>query len=168
MKFTIFIIPTAQERADSGAYQVKDGVWRSRTYKSKSQRSKEETIKACLLEHKPCQPMRGQLLLGVRVYFAIPKSKPAWFDGTNKEFQEFARAGFIRHQVKPDLDNAVKQIKDCLSQMRFWEDDKLVVGYLPGIGKYYSDNPRWEIEIVPWDWRKAAGIAGANSQGVLR
>jgi Holliday junction resolvase RusA-like endonuclease len=60
--------------------------------------------------------------------------------------------------TKPDLDNLLKQIKDCLTQMQFWTDDKLVVGYLPGVGKYYSDRPRWEIEIRPWAF--AQGLLG--------
>ncbi len=47
--------------------------------------------------------------------------------------------------------NLLKQIKDCLTDMRFWGDDKQVVGYLPHTGKYYSDRPRWEVEIVPFN-----------------
>ena len=38
-----------------------------------------------------------------------------------------------------------------VSQMRYWTDDAMVVEYLPGTGKYYSDSPRWEIEILPME-----------------
>ena len=73
----------------------------------------------------------------------IPKSKP-------KKWQSDAREGKYRPTTKPDMDNLLKHLKDCLTQMRYWEDDKQVVEYLAGTGKYYSDQPRWEIVIKPW------------------
>lgn len=82
-------------------------------------------------------------MLGVKVYLPVAKSKPA-------KFRRAALAGEIRPQVKPDLDNAIKNIKDVLTEMGFWEDDRQVVEYLPGTGKWYSDHPRWEVEIRAW------------------
>ena len=84
--------------------------------------------------------MIGPVFLGVRAYLPIPSSKP-------KKWKASALAGEIRPTIKPDLDNLLKHLKDCLTTMRFWEDDRQVVEYLPGTGKYYSDSPRWEIEI---------------------
>ncbi len=54
----------------------------------------------------------------------------------------------LRPVTKPDMDNLLKHVKDCLSMQRFWIDDRIVVGYLAGTGKYYSERPRWEIEIA--------------------
>ena len=51
-----------------------------------------------------------------------------------------------RPTTKPDLDNLLKQFKDCAKGI-FWEDDKQVVEYLPGTGKYYGSPARWEIVI---------------------
>lgn len=136
MKFTVAIVPKAQMRARHG---VVNGF--SRTYKDPKQDQQEQALMALLLPHVPPVALTGQLLLGVKAFLPIPTSKP-------KKWKEGARAGIIRPTVKPDLDNLLKHVKDCLTMLRFWGDDKQVVGYLPHTGKYYSDRPRWEIEIV--------------------
>jgi len=135
MKLTIPIIPKAQQRARH-AVRGKHAM----AYKAGSQRRAEETIKAYLLPYVPKKPLTGAICLSVMVFLPIPKSKPKWW-------KENAAAGRIVPTTKPDLDNLIKNIKDCLTDMRFWTDDRLVVKYGPGTGKYYSDDPRWEIEI---------------------
>ena len=137
MKIIIPIVPTAQMRARHG---VVNGF--SRTYKDKMQAQRESVLMAQLAKFQPAEPMQGELLLGVKAYLPIPLSKP-------KKWREAAASGDVRPTTKPDLDNLLKHIKDCLSMMRFWGDDKQVVGYLPGTGKYYSESPRWEVEIEP-------------------
>lgn len=136
VKLTIPIVPKAQMRARHG---VVNGF--SRTYKDPKQDQQEQALMALLQPHVPPTALTGQLLLGVKAFLPIPTSKP-------KKWKEGARAGVIRPTVKPDLDNLLKHVKDCLTMLRFWQDDSLVVGYLPHTGKYYSDRPRWEIEIV--------------------
>lgn len=121
-------------------------------HKDKKQETRESAIMAYIQPHVPAQRFTGPLLLGVRAFMPLPKSKPRkWLDQ--------ARAGFIRPTTKPDLDNLIKQVKDCLTQMGVWDDDKLVVGYLPDTGKFYSDRPRWEIEVRPWAGPLFAGAA---------
>lgn len=149
MKFIIPIKPTAQMRTEPGVIRLANGKVRGTVHKKKKQRNHEETIKAFLVPHQPAIPLSGALLLGLRVYLPIPQGKPKWFAGKPKEFHELARQGKVRPISKPDMDNLIKQIKDCMTQCRFWKDDARVVGYLPCIGKYYSDEPRWEIEVVP-------------------
>ena len=136
MKFTLSIEPKAQMRPRF----CRTG----RTYKHKSQVMAEESILTMLAPHQPPEPFTDPLMLGVKCYLPIPKSKP-------KKFKAAAQAGEIRPTSKPDLDNLLKNIKDCLTSMRFWTDDKLVVGYLPDTGKLYDDGagPRWEVEIKP-------------------
>lgn len=135
MKFTVAIVPKAQMRARHG---VVNGF--SRTYKDPKQAKEEQALMACLVQFVPAVPMDGPLLLGVKACLPIPASKP-------KKWKEGAASGSIRPTVKPDLDNLLKHVKDCLTMLRFWGDDRQVVGYLPHTGKYYSDRPRWEIEI---------------------
>lgn len=136
MQITINVIPTAQMRA---RHSARGGF--SRTYKAGKQVDNEETIKALLAKYQPETPLNGPLLLGVKAYMPIPKS-------FSKVKTAAALSGELRPTTKPDLDNLLKNIKDCLTAMRFWDDDKLVVGYLPETGKYYADKPRWEIEII--------------------
>lgn len=140
MKFTIPLEPVGQMRARHGTRKLKNGQTISKTYKADPQKSREETLNTFLGRYKPTAPMTGAIALGVKSYFPIPASWP-------KKKQAMAAAGELRHTKKPDLSNVLKHVEDCLSQMKFWTDDALVVEYLPGTGKYYSDRPRWEIEI---------------------
>lgn len=135
MKFTIPIAPKAQMRVRF----ARGG----RTYKAKGQKVAEESIMVFLSQHQPDTPLEGPLFLGMKAFLPIPRSKP-------QKFKKAALAGAIRPTVKPDLDNLLKNIKDCMTSMGFWGDDKQVVEYLPGTGKYYSMKPRWEIEILPF------------------
>jgi len=49
-----------------------------------------------------------------------------------------------RHIRKPDLDNMLKFIKDCLNG-ELWNDDSQVAEVR--MGKIYDDNPRTEITV---------------------
>ena len=53
--------------------------------------------------------------------------------------------GMVTNTDKPDLDNLEKMYLDCLSKV-FWNDDSEVVCLQSK--KYYSENPRTEIEIM--------------------
>lgn len=135
---TVHIVPKGQMRA---RLTTVNGF--SRTHKDPKQAKEEEALMALLGKLQPKEPMQGPLLLGVKAYLPVPKSK-------SKKWKAAALAGTVRPTVKPDLDNLLKHVKDCLSMLQFWGDDRQVVGYLPHTGKYYSDRPRWEIEIVPF------------------
>ena len=50
----------------------------------------------------------------------------------------------------PDLDNCIKNIKDVMTRLSFWRDDKQVIRFMGGSGKYYSDNPGYEIVMQWW------------------
>lgn len=139
ISFQIVIPPKGHKRARSRAFRMGNGGIASRTHKDPEQQSEEERLLALLYEHRPSAPLQGAILLGVRAYLPIPQSK-------SKKWKAEALAGAIRPTVKPDLDNCLKHFKDVCKGV-FWEDDKQVVGYLEGTGKYYGDPPRWEITI---------------------
>lgn len=134
LSFTILIPPKAQKRARHAA---RGGF--SVTYKDKGQRMEEDRLIALMYEHRPPEPLQGPLSLRVKAYLPIPKSKPM-------RWKMAALLGSIRPTTKPDLDNLLKNIKDVCTGI-FWKDDRQIVEYLEGTGKYYSDLPRWEIEI---------------------
>lgn len=129
--FTLPIVPTPQARAR----HMSTGKL-SRTYKSKKQCDNEDTIKTFLKEFVPQEALSGPVFLKFIAYMPIPKSKP-------RKWKEAANRGEEHHTKKPDLDNLAKNIKDCMTQMRFWEDDKQVVEMM--CKKEYSYNPRWEV-----------------------
>ncbi|UQZ90863.1 hypothetical protein C4J81_17260 [Deltaproteobacteria bacterium Smac51] len=138
MKIIVPIIPKAQMRARHG--RTRGGF--SVTFKAQAQREAEAHLIGLLERHRPDSPFLGAVNLGVRAYLPIPASWP-------KKKRKGAAGGQTRPTSKPDLDNLIKNIKDCLTALNFWQDDRQVVEYLPGTGKYYDDGngPRWEIEI---------------------
>ncbi|MBW2135753.1 MAG: RusA family crossover junction endodeoxyribonuclease [Deltaproteobacteria bacterium] len=140
MKFSITIPPKAQIRERVRACKIGDRFV-GRSHKHPKQRLEENRLVALLMEHKPPEPLDGPILLGLKAFMPIPKSK-------SKKWKEAALAGEIRPTVKPDFDNILKNFKDVCSGI-FWTDDRQVVGYLDGTGKYYGDPPRYEIEIKP-------------------
>ena len=135
MKIVIPVIPVPQMRA---RHTVKGGFVRA--YKAPEQRRAEESLIAHLLRHRPDEPLAGPLLLGVKAFLPIPRCK-------SQKWKDAAASGDIRPITRPDLDNLIKHVKDCLTMAGFWQDDRQVVGYLPGTGKYYAEQPHWKIEI---------------------
>ena len=137
MKFTIPLVPKAQMRARHG--RTKSGF--SVTYKADGQRRQEDMLCAMLQAHRPESPLGGPLSLKVTAYLPIPMS---W---SGKRIVE-AEKGKIHPDCKPDIDNLVKNLCDCLTAMSFWHDDKQIV-FLTA-GKLYNDGrgPRWEVEIT--------------------
>ena len=114
----------------------------SMTYKDNQQDSRENELRFFLRKYAPGVPWSGPVELCVKAYMPIPAS---W----SKKKKEEALTGKIRPTVKPDFDNIIKHVKDVMNKI-FWDDDKQVVGFLPGSGKYYSTKPRWEITVRKW------------------
>ena len=133
MKMTIPIAPTGQARARA---TVRGG--HARVYKGTKQRANEDAIIGLLAPHAPETPLAGPVELIVTAWMPIPASK-------TKRFRADAIAQIERPTNKPDLDNIVKNIKDCLTVLQFWGDDRQVVRIVAE--KRYSAEPRWEIEI---------------------
>jgi len=140
IELSIPIVPKAQKRARHRIVKTKDGRIFGTTYKDTGERTEEQKFMALLYEHKPDVLITGPIYLGVMAYLPIPKSK-------SKKWQLAALMGDIRPTSKPDLDNLIKFLKDCMTGI-FWKDDAQIVEYLDGTGKYYSANPRWEITIL--------------------
>jgi Holliday junction resolvase RusA-like endonuclease len=139
VKFTIILEPKGQKRARGRAFLVGGKAIAGKPHKDNEQLLEEEKLLTLMYAYRPPAPLQGPLLLGVKAYLPIPKSK-------SKKWQAAALAGEIRPTTKPDLDNCIKNLKDVCKGV-FWLDDKQVVEYLPGTGKYYGDPARWEIEI---------------------
>jgi len=129
MQFVLDIVPTAQARPRFSKFG---------THKSKPQVANENTIEALAAPHRPPEPIAGSVTLEVDVYLPIPKSK-------SKRWKTDAIAGRVHPAKRPDLDNYVKQLLDCLGRLRFWLDDSQVVRIIAA--KQYSAWPRWEVAV---------------------
>jgi Holliday junction resolvase RusA-like endonuclease len=131
MKFTIPIEPVGQMRARS---RIGGGV-----YKNPQQKTAEQRLLAFAVQHKPEQPLDGPLEVHIDAYMPIPKSM-------SKKDRVLIEAGWLRPTKKPDADNIAKHLLDCFNEI-FWTDDKNIVCL--SVRKFYSDAPRWEVEIRP-------------------
>ena len=82
-------------------------------------------------------PLEGPIKLEVLFFMPIPK-------GTSKKKEIRMVAEEIKHTKKPDCDNLIKFVKDCLNQV-VWKDDSQV--YKIVAEKRYSQHPRTDILI---------------------
>lgn len=131
--FTLNAIPTAQARARHG---VVNG--HSMTFKATSQRANEQTLDALLAPHAPAAPIMGAVVLEFRAIFPPAKS-------ASKKSRSAMLRGLVHHTKKPDLDNLTKQLKDAMTRLQFWEDDRQVVRTI--CEKRYGEVGRWEVRV---------------------
>lgn len=131
--FTLNCVPTAQARARHG---VVNG--HSMTFKADSQRANERTLDALLARHAPEMPLTGAVVLEFVATFPCVRSMP-------KRAKEAALCGFLHHTKKPDLDNLTKQLKDAMTRLQFWHDDRQVVRVVSE--KRYGEVGRWYVVV---------------------
>lgn len=73
----------------------------------------------------------------IKSYQSIPKSI------SNKKREEML-SNVLKPTKKPDIDNICKSILDGLNKVAYRDDSQIVELHC---SKYYSDNPRVEVEI---------------------
>ncbi len=136
IKLVIYGEPVAQGRP---RFSTAGGFMRAYD-PAKSKDYKDYVRLAAVSEMKGRVPYDGALALSVRVYRSMPKS-------FSKKKQTLAEAGKIKPITKPDMDNYIKGIKDALKSV-CWKDDSQIVAYREPFGKFYSETPRIEIEVM--------------------
>lgn len=134
LSFTLNCVPTAQQRPRH--MRTKNGM--DITYRSEGQRRNEATLEAMLLPYVPEHPLDGGLELEFTAIMPVPVSM-----GTNRRLAMLD--GRIGHTVKPDLDNLAKQLKDAMTRMMFWKDDRQVVRLV--CEKKYGEFPGWMVSV---------------------
>lgn len=108
------------------------------TYKSESQKANERTLEAFLLPHRPKTPLSGPLELSFCATFPVPMS---W----TKKLREEALRGKMWHMARPDADNLAKQLKDAMTRLGFWQDDRQVAAC--HMEKRYGDRGQWRVSV---------------------
>ena len=81
------------------------------------------------------EPMKGPVEVNIIFHMPIP---PSW----SKKKQRDAPGQW--HDVRPDRDNLEKGVCDALNKIVWNDDGQVCAGR---IEKYYSDNPRIEVEV---------------------
>lgn len=102
-------------------------------YKDKKGKSAEELYKYLLCDHVPVIPFCGAVELTVTWCFNVKDKKK---HGNWKT-------------TTPDTDNLIKLLKDCMTDLGFWSDDKIVVK--EHLGKMYTSNGGILISIKKID-----------------
>jgi Holliday junction resolvase RusA-like endonuclease len=83
------------------------------------------------------KPLEGPINLKVYFFLPIPK-------GTSRIKTVKMINGIIKHTKRPDCDNLIKFVKDCLNTV-VWKDDSQI--FLINAEKIYSTEPRTSIFI---------------------
>lgn len=111
-------LPKGQPRPRAFARRMGE-KWVARVYDDGTAEGWKSQIASAAKDHRPESPMEGPVALSVTFFLSRTKShfrsngelKPGLSD---------------KHTVKPDADNLMKAVKDCLTQLGFWRDDAQV------------------------------------------
>lgn len=135
--FKVTLPPRAQERARDRIVTTKDGKVFNQKYKSSKQQVYETQLGAFIYQHKPEAPLNGPIVLHIRAFMEVPKSRP-------KKVHAAAVRGEIRPEGKPDVSNVLKNFEDVANGILFKDDAQIVEAT---IGKFYGSPARWEITV---------------------
>ena len=127
IKFTIHGKPKALKRHRPSA---RGG------YYDPSSKDKKDIILQ-IAKYRPKQPLVGDINLYFKFYMPRPKSHYR----TGKRSHVLKAKAPTLHSIKPDLDNLVKLISDCIGSRTFIIDDSQICA-LSAI-KVYSDDLDW-------------------------
>lgn len=98
---------------------------------------KKQLAMMCKFQYKQ-EPLTGPLKVEMNFFRHVQSS-------VSKKERKLRLSGSHRPVVKPDTDNYIKSTLDGLNGL-LWEDDNQIVDLIAH--KYYSDNPRVEIEVT--------------------
>lgn len=107
------------------------------TYTPKKTENYENLVKLCYMQQNQGDKLEGQLKANIKAFFQIPKS-------VSKKKYIAMEKGKIRPSKKPDVDNIIKSVLDSLNGLAYRDDSQVVC---INAEKFYSDNPRVEVEI---------------------
>lgn len=125
-----FDILLTMEQIPAGTAQMKRANFRNGTFfEGKQLKEARETYMSMLLPEAPELPLIGPVAAGL--YFSYPikdkRKKGKW------------------KTSKPDCDNLVKLLLDCMTRLGFWEDDSQISKLI--VEKNYSMSGSAQIRI---------------------
>jgi Holliday junction resolvase RusA-like endonuclease len=132
IKFIVYGEPIAQGRPRGS---VQNG--KVRMYDPAKSSDYKKYVGLIASQHRPPNLIESAVSLTVKVYRPIPK--------LSKVKHKQAVDGSLRPVSKPDLSNYIKGVEDAIEGI-ILKNDSQVIDYGQS-GKWYSENPRIEIEI---------------------
>lgn len=132
IKFIVYGEPTAQGRPRASSQNGK-----IRMYDPAKSADYKRYVGLIASQHRPSELITSAVSLTVKVYRPIPK--------LSKVKHKQAVEGILRPVSKPDLSNYIKGVEDAIEGILL-KNDSQVIDYGQS-GKWYSENPRIEIEL---------------------
>lgn len=142
MKFRLNCIPPKKTHQSSMRVFKNKSTGKMFVGRDKKGTQTESDLMSLLLPHQPEEPLQGALILKVDWIYAWRTSEPK----KNK------KNGILPCVTKPDCDNLAKQLQDCMTKLRFWEDDAQIFQLI--FSKYYGDSTGISIEIGKYNSEK--------------
>ena len=124
-----FFVPGQPPRATAQEKKVTVIHGRPKYYEPEKVKTAKAYLISGIAPYRPQKPLQGALSL-----------KTCWMFQTKS-----ARQNGLWKVTRPDTDNLVKMLKDCMTQCGFWEDDAQVCWET--IEKRWSMEPGISIEI---------------------
>lgn len=134
-------IPHAQGRPRAGKIKYGNKKGQTVLYDPKESKEYKQYVALIAKQYAPKIPYDGPLSVRLKIYRQIPKS-------TSKKDRALYIEGIKRPVVKPDTDNYAKSVLDACNGIIFKDDSQVTDLFA---SKYYSDNPRIEIDIQELD-----------------
>ena len=107
------------------------------TYPNPDSEREKENIRAQISKDKPEKLITGAICVKFQFYMSIPQSK-------SEKQKQLMREGKVKPAKRPDISNIIKLFEDSFNKF-LWYDDSQIVDLMAT--KFYSDNPRVEIQI---------------------
>lgn len=136
VEFTIPGAPVPQGRPRAGKNRGKTIM-----YDPKESKDYKRYVSIIARQHAPKTMLEGPLSVRMKIYREIPKS-------TTKKDRALISEGIKRPVTKPDTDNYAKAVLDACNGIIFQDDSQVTDLYA---SKFYSDNPRVELQIQEID-----------------
>lgn len=95
----------------------------------------QSSLMQLLMLHQPSEPITEPVKMIVKWVYPWRTSEP----------KKNRALGAIPCVTKPDCDNLAKQLQDCMTKLRFWNDDAQI--YCLQFEKYYGDDVGIHIRI---------------------
>jgi Holliday junction resolvase RusA-like endonuclease len=139
INFSIPLPPTAQMRP---RFATRNNF--SVAYKDKKQLQHENNILFFLKQYAPKTPFKSAVSLSVICYMPRPKSHYRTGSNANKLKAIFPD----KHTVKPDVDNLLKMLCDCMNGIFFYDDRQICDVTIKKIYISEGESPRWEVKVI--------------------
>lgn len=156
LSFRLDIAPVAQMRARHG--RTRNGL--HVTYRHPTQQANDRALQALLAPYAPRTPANGPLVLEFIAGLPVARTD-------SKRAAEAKLSGVLPPIKRPDIDNLAKELMDCMTRMRFWDDDDQIQQL--HCSKIYARSACWLITLRPFMPRDheqlAAQLDTLNIQG---